>query len=125
MVALKNFEQIGSRELKELSPEDFDAMAFGAIQLDQEGKVLAYNRWEANLARRKPSDVIGKNFFKDIAPCTDVAAFRGRLDNLAAKGESTYLLDFDFAFPWGKRRVRVRFLVEPDGNRWVFVTDVS
>jgi photoactive yellow protein len=125
MVAFKNFEQIGSRDLKGLSPEEFDAMAFGAIQLDQAGNITAYNRWEANLARRNPKEVIGKNFFKDIAPCTDVAAFRGRLDALAERGETTYLFDFDFAFPWGLRRVRIRFLIEPDGHRWVFVTDVT
>jgi photoactive yellow protein len=121
---MKNFEQISSRDLRGMAAGDFDAMPFGAIQLDREGTVLAYNRWEATLARRDPTSVIGKNFFRDIAPCTDVAAFRGRLDALAERGETSYVFDFDFAFPWGRRRVRVRFLIDGDA-RWVFVTDVT
>jgi len=122
---LRNFEQITSQDLEGLSLTDFDTMPFGAILLDRHGVVKTYNRWEANLARRDPSSVLGKNFFTEVAPCTDVAAFRGRLDELANSGEASYVFDFEFKFPWGERRVRIRFLIESADERWVFVTDVS
>jgi photoactive yellow protein len=122
---LTNIEQITSQDLADTSPAEFDAMPFGMIRLDRAGVVKTYNEWEAKLARRKAQDVIGKNFFTDIAPCTNVAEFRGKLDQLAAMGEKTYIFDYDFAFPWGSRRVRVRFVIESDDERWVLVTNVT
>lgn len=121
-----NIEQITSQDLKaDTSPSEFDAMPFGMIQLDRAGTVKTYNEWEAKLARRNAQDVIGKNFFTDVAPCTNVSEFRGKLDQLSATGEKTYIFDYDFLFPWGTRRVRVRFVVESDDERWVLVTNVS
>jgi len=120
-----NIEQITSRDLADMSPAEFDEMPFGMIRVDRAGVVKAYNEWEAKLARRQVQDVIGKNFFTDIAPCTNVVEFRGKLDSLAASGEKTYIFDYDFAFPWGTRRVRVRFVVESDDERWVLVTNVT
>lgn len=108
-----------------MSQEAFDALPFGAIRLDRYGKVVAYNRRESLIARRKPESVIGKNFFHDIAPCTDVAAFRGRLDAMPTNKPSTHVFDFEFDFPWGRRAVRIRFIVESADERWVFVTDVT
>ncbi len=121
----KNIEQVTSSDLKELSSGEFDNLPFGVIQLDREGMVKTYNRWEATLARRNPDGVLGKNFFLEVAPCTNVASFRGHLDRLAATGQGSYVFDFDFLFPWGKRLVRIRFLVESVDVRWVFVTDVT
>ncbi len=121
---LTNIEQITSQNLADTSPSEFDAMPFGMIRLDRAGVVKTYNEWEAKLARRTPRDVIGKNFFTEIAPCTNVAKFRGKLDQLAASGEKTYIFDYDFDFPWGTRRVRVRFVVESDDERWVLVTNL-
>lgn len=122
---LKNIEQLTSRDISSMSPAEFDAMPFGMIRLDQAGVVKAYNRWEAQLARRNVNDVVGKNFFTEIAPCTNVAEFRGKLDELVATGGKTYVFDYDFQFPWGTRRVRVRFVVESDDERWVLVTNVG
>jgi photoactive yellow protein len=120
-----NIEQITSKDLADTSPSEFDAMPFGMIRLDSAGVIKTYNEWEAKLARRTSSEVIGKNFFTDIAPCTNVAEFRGKLDQLALSGEKTYIFDYDFLFPWGTRRVRVRFVVESDDERWVLVTNVG
>jgi photoactive yellow protein len=121
----KNFEHVTSSDLAAMSPDEFDGMAFGVIQLDRHGVIKAYNRWEATLARRSASTVLGRNFFIEVAPCTNVAGFRGHLDRLAATGQGSYVFDFEFLFPWGKRLVRIRFLVESVDERWVFVTDVT
>jgi photoactive yellow protein len=121
----KNFEQVSSNDLAAMSPDEFDGLAFGVIQLDRDGVIKAYNRWEATLARRSASTVLGRNFFLEVAPCTNVAGFRGHLDRIAAAGKGAYVFDFEFLFPWGKRLVRIRFLVESVDERWVFVTDVT
>jgi len=120
-----NFEALSPNELRGMSQREFDTLPFGAIQLDRYGTIRAYNLWESQLARRKPEAVIGKNFFRDVAPCTDIAGFRGKLDGLIDEGQSSYVFDFEFDFPWGRRSVRIRFLVESQDERWVFVTDVT
>ena|GEM_PF-954666 len=122
---LKNLEQITSADLANKTEDEFDAMPFGMIRLSRDGIVKTYNKWEAAFARRKTNDVLGKNFFTDIAPCTNVASFRGKLEDLVATGQKTYIFDYDFVFPWGNRRVRIRFVVESDDERWVLVTNVG
>jgi photoactive yellow protein len=122
---LKNIEQITSQDISNMSPAEFDAMPFGMIRLDRTGTVKAYNQWEAQLARRKVTDVVGKNFFTEVAPCTNVTEFRGKLDELAKTTDKTYIFDYDFRFPWGTRRVRVRFVVESADERWVLVTNAG
>lgn len=122
---ITNIEQLTSQDIGTMSSAEFDAMPFGMIKLDREGVVKSYNSWEAQLARRKASEVIGKNFFTDVAPCTNVAEFRGQLDALCAAGGKSHIFDYDFAFPWGRRRVRVRFVIESTDERWVLVTNVD
>jgi photoactive yellow protein len=120
-----NFQNVTTQDLTAMTEKSFDTLPFGTIMLDRHGTVKVFNQWEATLARRKQASVIGKSFFRDIAPCTDVAEFRGRLDEMSPDGMATQLFDFVFDFAWGKRAVRVRFMVNSIDERWVFVTDVT
>jgi len=106
-----------------LSPEAFDALPFGLIRLDNLGTVLAYNTAEASLARRDKNTVIGRNFFTEVAPCTDTEMFAGRFRGLCAAGvPDSVSFDYDFRFPWGSRKVRIRLMFDSRANGWVFVT---
>lgn len=67
------FERVDS-----LTHEELDALPFGAIQLDREGRILRFNEYEANLSNRRAPDTVGRNFFRDVAPCTNVREFHGR-----------------------------------------------
>jgi len=120
-----DFDKCTARDLEGMTEQCFDNLPFGTIRLDRHGTVKVFNAWEVKLARRKQSSVIGKNFFIDIAPCTDVAEFRGCLDEMSPQGITTRSFDYAFHFPWGSRAVRVRFLVTSVDERWVFITDVT
>jgi photoactive yellow protein len=122
---LAGFEQVKTNELRGMSRDEFDCLPFGAILLDCEGNVRAYNRWESRMSRRAPERVVGKNFFLEVAPCTNVEAFRGKLDAMRPEVRNTHVFDYHFDFPWGRRAVRIRFLVESTDERWVFVTDLT
>jgi photoactive yellow protein len=50
-------------------PQRAESLAFGAVLLDRSGKVVKYNKAEGMIAGRDPSDVVGKDFFNEIAPC--------------------------------------------------------
>lgn len=119
-------ESLTGERLLKMTPEEFDRLPFGAIKLDVEGRVVAYNSAEAALARRAQQATLGRRFFEEIAPCTNVEGFRGRLEALAARGrEGTESFDFKFQFAWGTRDVRIRLMVLRDGARWVFVTALN
>lgn len=121
----EQFNKITTHELSSMTTVEFDALLFGLIRLDHDGVVRAYNAWEAQMARHDPRKVIGRNFFTEIAPCTNVAGFRGKLDELIHSAYKSHVFDYEFAFPWGTRNVRVRFVVESDDERWVLITGIG
>lgn len=73
---------------------DVDEFAFGAIQLDAEGVIHVYNAAEAQITGRDPKAMIGKNFFDDVAPCTNREGFRDVFN------EGVHHDDLDILFEW-------------------------
>ena len=110
-----------------MSREDFDALPFGAIQLDREGKVLLYNKAEEQLSGRRREDVVGRNFFHDVAPCTRVRRFIGAFQVGIERRELNEVFDFTFRFAEGAREVRIRMIYSdvPRPGVWIFVTPVG
>jgi len=95
----------------ELSREELDGLPYGVITLDRGGTILRYNQTEADFARRDQTRTIGLNFFADVAPCTNVQAFKGRFDAFAAqRGSGVDRFDFSFAFRWGRADVSITLL---------------
>lgn len=122
---LDRAELMTEERLRTMTSEEFDSLPFGVIKLNDEGRVVAYNAAEARIAHRTQQATMGKLFFEEVAPCTNVAGFRGRLDALIQVGAGTESFDFKFLFSWGTRGVRIRLMVLRDGSRWVFVTTLQ
>jgi photoactive yellow protein len=107
-----------------LSSAELDGLPFGAIQLDTTGTILQFNEYEANLSNRRAPDTVGRNFFLDVAPCTNVRAFHGRFVEGIERGELNESFDYHFAFQQGPRNVRVTLFFSPPTNTvWVFVEE--
>jgi photoactive yellow protein len=89
------------RRVENLTAEELDALPFGIIQLDPQGTVLHYNTYESRLARLPKEAAIGRNFFREVAPCTDVREFQGRF----LEGVRARQLDvkFRYHFPFRGR----------------------
>jgi len=95
-------------DLSNAAPEMLDALPYGAIQISGEGIITAYNHGESALSGLSLASVIGKDFFREVAPCTAVQQFRGKLENLRAKGENGRAkLRFVFKFAHGSKLVEV------------------
>jgi len=78
--------------------DQLDVLPFGAIVVDPNGRIIAYNQYEARLARSDRDAVIGKNFFRDVAPCTAVQAFQGRMLEFI-RGKNRVSERFNYFFP--------------------------
>ena len=105
-----------------LPQAQLDEQPYGVIRLDRDGMVLAFNTFEERLSRKQRADVLWKNFFNEVAPCTKVKEFYGRfLEGVAARRMN---VTFGFVFPFahGTRHVDVSlFYKEADDTVWVFV----
>ncbi|MEO1267715.1 MAG: PAS domain-containing protein [Myxococcota bacterium] len=108
--------------IEALDAEDLDSYPFGVIQLDSAGRVLAYNLYEEELAQLKRQDVLGKNFFFEVAPCTRVRRFYGRFLDGVEAGALDATFGFVFPFAHGERQVEVSlFFRASDQTVWVVV----
>lgn len=110
-------------DLSHMTASAIDSLPFGYIALAPDGTVRKYNRYEADLARKDPKDVLGKNFFREVAPCTQVQEFEGRFRDFVGgeDGKSQLAFEFTFAFRHGHQRVRIGFVRSPV-EREVIVT---
>ena len=105
-----------------LSPQEIDDLAFGAIQLDAAGYVLSFNQTESTLTGRLKEHVIGRNFFKEIAPCCNKPAFRGVFDAGVRDGNLNTIFDYVFDYRMNPTRVKVHMKAALAGSTyWVFV----
>lgn len=114
-------------EVGKLTGEDLDTLPFGAILLGADGVVLSYNRAEEQLSGRRREDVVGRNFFSEIAPCTRVKKFFGAFQLGIERRALNEVFDFVFQFPAAPREVRIRMIYaeSPKPSVWIFVTPLS
>lgn len=101
---------------------ELDQLPHGAIQLSVDGTVLKFNAYESKLANLKKASVIGKNFFKQVAPCTDVQEFYGRFREGVQAKSLHENFRYHFAFKQSPRDVTVTlFYSLRTDTVWVFV----
>lgn len=109
-------------KLSAMSAKQIDDLAFGAIQLDAQGKILRYNEAEAQITGRQASAVIGSNFFRDVAPCTNTPRFKGIFD--AGVRTNTLNTMFEYVFDYKMNPTKVKIHMKKaisDGTFWIFV----
>ena len=110
------------RRIDSLSQSELDDLPHGTIQLDEGGKIMQFNMYESKLANLERAAVIGKNFFKDVAPCTDVKEFFGRFKEGVAAKKLYEKFRYHFAFKQDPRNVLVTlFYSDKSQSVWVFV----
>jgi photoactive yellow protein len=105
-----------------LSEAELDQLPVGAILLDSNGRVLRYNEAEARFTGLHPMAVVGRDFFRDIAPCTFTPEFHGRFR--AGGGDDAVSTLFSYIFRIGKQPAKV--LVEMRAAKelkgvWLFI----
>ncbi len=104
--------------------EDLDKLPFGAIRLDREGKILSFNQAEVDITGRKKENVVGKNFFTEVAPCTNVQEFAGKFREGVQKGSLHTVFPYIFDYQMDPRNVWVTlFYSNETDTAWVFVRD--
>ena len=104
-----------------LSEEQLGALPIGVIELDPEGFIRVYNKAEESLSGLASSQVVGKNFFRDVAPCTSVKEFEGRFRAFISSPSEPESFTFTFRFPGRTTEVSIAFVRSERASALVLV----
>lgn len=116
---------IDTARVDDLSDVELDALPFGVIGLDPDGVILRYNLYESRLARLDRNQVVGRNFFLEVARCTRTDAFEGRFRDFVAAGGRARdgvsrfeRFEFVFDFRFGAQEVSIDIARAPGTERY-------
>jgi photoactive yellow protein len=90
-----------SRDESRIDFATLDLLPYGIIVVDEDGVILYYNAREEEIANRRREEVLGKNFFSEVAPCAQVREFYGRFKETMER--AGLVADFHFHFPFPER----------------------
>ncbi len=103
--------------LDKASDAELDALPYGVIGIDAEGKACRYSVFEARMAGLEREQVLGRHFFEEVGRCMNNSMVARRFDNALAKGESLdCVIDYVIAFKSQLTPVKLRLLSLP-GSR--------
>jgi len=108
-------------KLRHASDQQLDEAPFGIIKIDDEGVVEFFNQYESELSGMDPEEVTGRNFFTQVAPCTNNRLFRGRFKKGVRRGELDESFTYTYTYKMRPTLVDVHLLRDDDGNNWVTV----
>ena len=109
-------------KLGSLSRAEADTAPFGIVQMDNTGKIILYNKWESEFGGVPVATAEGKNFFTEIAPCTNNKLVAGRYrDGLESKSLNVEL-NYTFTYKMKPTNVTLHLLYDSDSTTsWIFV----
>ena len=109
------------QKLPTASQDELNAQNFGAVRVDDQGKILFYNRYESQLAGIASSEAEGKNFFYDVAPCTNNRLFLGSFQQGVQAGKQHMLFFYTFTYRMKPTYVKVVLYKDRPDENWIFV----
>ena len=111
--------------LSKMNDAQLNELSFGAIEVDAAGKILKYNAAEGAITGRDPKAAVGKNFFREVAPCTNRPQFKGVFDEGVKKGDLNILFEYVFDHQMKPTKVKIHMKKAILGNSyWIFVKRV-
>ena len=108
-------------KLRHAPDEQLDDAPFGIIKVDDEGSVEFFNQYESELSGMDPDEVVGRNFFTQVAPCTNNRLFRGRFKKGVRRGELDETFTYTYTYKMRPTLVDVHLVRDEAGNNWITV----
>lgn len=111
-------EDLGEK-LRHAREEQLDNASFGIIKVDDEGIVEFFNRYESELSDLSPEEVKGRNFFTQVAPCTNNRLFRGRFKKGVRRGDLDETFSYTYTYKMNPTLVDVHLYRDKNQNNWI------
>jgi photoactive yellow protein len=106
--------------LEAMDDTAFDSLSFGVVAMLEDGVVTSYNLAESCLSGLSPANVIGRNFFLSVAPCTNnfLVAYRFEVEPVL-----DVIIDYVFTFRIKPVAVKLRLLKQTGRRRMYLVVE--
>ncbi len=105
-----------------LSRDQADAANFGIVKVDDQGQILLYNRYESELAGVPVATAEGKNFFTQVAICTNNRLFYGKFKDGVASGHLDVSFNYVFTYKMKPTNVIIQlYRDQASSTNWIFV----
>lgn len=100
--------------LDQADDASLNALPYGVIGIDADGKACRYSDYEAEMAGFDPRDVLGRHFFEEIGVCMNNGLVARRFADAQLKNEPLdALIDYVIAFRSRRTPVKMRLLSSP------------
>jgi photoactive yellow protein len=99
--------------LPHMTREEIDALPYGVIKIEDSGVIQLYNRTQSDFAGYKPREVEGKNFFTELAVCTNNDIFLGTFKKGVTQNDLNVLFNYSFTYKISPTNVRVHMYRDP------------
>lgn len=110
------------KKLPNLSAAELDALSIGIVKVDDKGTIQMYNKEEGRIGNVNPSSVIGKNFFTQVAPCTNNRLFFGKFKDGVATGALSFSMPYTFTYKIKPTNVLIQMYRDNGTNsNWIIV----
>ncbi len=108
-------------KLRHVPEEELNAVSFGIIRIDDDGVVQFFNDYESKLSGVPPEEAIDRNFFTQVAPCTNNRLFWGRFKRGVRRGDLDEVFSYTYTYKMRPTLVDVHLYRDEAGNNWILV----
>jgi photoactive yellow protein len=109
-------------KLPQMNRGDVDAQSFGIVQVDDAGVIKLYNRWESELVGVSVSSAEGRNFFTQVAVCTNNRLVYGKFKEGVAADQLDHEFNYTFTYKTKPTNVQIRmYRHKASKTNWVLV----
>jgi photoactive yellow protein len=97
--------------------ESYNSLPFGVVQMNEQGIVTAYNSTISRIGGVSRENAIGKNFFIQVAPCTNnfMVAEKYKFDSLDEE------MPYMFTYITQPTPVILRLIKDKNGHQYLLV----
>lgn len=103
-------------KLSNMSREEIDNLPFGLVKVNDLGVISIYNKFESNFAGVPIEEAENKNFFTQVAPCTNNNVFYGTFKHGVSNDKMNYLFYYTFTYKMKPTIVKTHLYRDPSSK---------
>jgi photoactive yellow protein len=110
------------QQIPYMRENELDNLDFGVIQVDDNGGIKSYNRYESQITGTPRDKAMSANFFTDVAPCTNNSLFLGVFKKGVGQASMNTIFPYTFTYRMKPTNVLIHLYRCPRTNtNWILV----